>query len=74
MVRSRKTFVTLNKRQKIQYICLKNTLKKNTENILDHHHPLDTFVGDDIIRIANDSNEPDSRMLLPCSSGGHQVL
>ena len=60
-------------RPRIQHICLKTTLKKNTGNMLAHHQALDTFVGDDIIRRANENNGPESRMLLPCSFGGHQV-
>ena len=56
-----------------QHICVKTTLKTNAKKLLDHHRVLDNFVGDGIIRRADQTGDSISQLQLPSSSGGHPV-
>ena len=49
----------------ISHICLKTTLKDNAYNMLEHHQALDTFVGDELIRKANCSQDLEKHLQLP---------
>ena len=41
--------------------------------MLEHHQALDTFVGDELIRKANCSQDVEKHLQLPTSSRGHPI-
>ena len=41
--------------------------------MLEYHQALDTFVGDELIRKANCSQDVEKHLQLPTSSGGHSI-